>query len=118
MLRGLAEAIRHANGSDPRLPPRATMGDRTLAWLTARRLAFQTRQRREIVGHRASRHSRRLSDMTWPIRFSMVPVSSREPTLVEQAETIVEELEDLMRLLQRAVHALRPLELLRPSGDA
>lgn len=40
------------------------------------------------------------------------------PALVEQAETIVEELEDLIRVLQRAVHALRPLELLRPSSDA
>jgi len=39
------------------------------------------------------------------------------PALVEQAETIVEELEDLIRLLQRAVQALRPLELLRPSGE-
>ncbi len=40
------------------------------------------------------------------------------PALVEQAETIVDELEDLIGVLQRAVHALRPLELLRPSDDA
>ncbi|QUN32351.1 transposase (plasmid) [Cupriavidus sp. KK10] len=39
------------------------------------------------------------------------------PTLVQQAETIVEELEDLIRVLQHAVHVLHPLELLRPSGD-
>ncbi|WP_316149643.1 Tn3 family transposase post-transcriptional regulator TnpC [Cupriavidus sp. BIC8F] len=40
------------------------------------------------------------------------------PGLVEQAESILEELEDLIRVLQHAVHVLRPLELLRPSDDA
>lgn len=40
------------------------------------------------------------------------------PALVEQAEAVVEELDDVIRLLQRAVQALRPLETLRPTGDA
>lgn len=38
--------------------------------------------------------------------------------LVEQVEAVTEELEDVILLLQRAVQALRPLELLRPTGDA
>lgn len=38
------------------------------------------------------------------------------PTFVDQAEDIIEELDDWILLLKRAVQALRPLEALRP-GD-
>lgn len=40
------------------------------------------------------------------------------PTLVDQAEAIIEELEDWILLLKRAVQALRPLEPLRPGDDS
>ncbi|WP_200876738.1 hypothetical protein [Cupriavidus sp. SK-3] len=43
--------------------------------------------------------------------------STAGPTLVDQAEATIEELDDWILLLRRAAHALRPLELLRPGGD-
>ena len=40
------------------------------------------------------------------------------PTIVDQAEAIIEELDDWIVLLKRAVQALRPLEPLRPPSGS
>ncbi|WP_354687860.1 Tn3 family transposase post-transcriptional regulator TnpC [Cupriavidus necator] len=39
------------------------------------------------------------------------------PTLVEQAESVIEELDDWILLLKRAVQTLRQLETLRPGDE-
>ncbi|CAN7779225.1 Tn3 family transposase post-transcriptional regulator TnpC [Cupriavidus necator] len=43
--------------------------------------------------------------------------STTGPTLVDEAEAIIEELDDWVALLNHAVRALRPLERLRPDSE-
>ncbi|WP_061958519.1 Tn3 family transposase post-transcriptional regulator TnpC [Cupriavidus pauculus] len=51
------------------------------------------------------------------INDAALSCSTTGPTLVDQAEAIIEELDDWIFLLKRAVQALRPLEPLRSGND-
>ncbi|QRQ85919.1 Tn3 family transposase post-transcriptional regulator TnpC [Cupriavidus oxalaticus] len=51
------------------------------------------------------------------INGAALAYSTTAPNLVDQAEDIIEELDDWVLLLKRAVQALRPLESLRPGDD-
>ncbi|MGT2454019.1 Tn3 family transposase post-transcriptional regulator TnpC [Cupriavidus basilensis] len=51
------------------------------------------------------------------INGAALSCSTTGQTLVDQAEAIIEELDDWILLLKRAVQALRPLEPLRPGDD-
>ncbi|QEZ48978.1 Tn3 family transposase post-transcriptional regulator TnpC [Cupriavidus oxalaticus] len=51
------------------------------------------------------------------INGAALSCSTTGPTLVDQAEAIIEELDDWILLLKQAVCELRPLEPLRPRSD-
>lgn len=51
------------------------------------------------------------------INGAALSCSTTGPTLVDQTEAIIEELDDWIRLLEHAMQSLRPLEALRPGND-
>ncbi|GAB7549081.1 Tn3 family transposase post-transcriptional regulator TnpC [Cupriavidus sp. 8B] len=51
------------------------------------------------------------------INGAALSCSTSGPTFVDQAEALIEELDDWILQLKHAVQALRPLEALRPGDD-